>query len=128
VRFVSCQVWWSIRAVPELRTWRQKDCFEFSASPGYRAGLSQTSRQTRKVKHRRQRQADLCEFEVSPVYRVSSRTARDTEKNHVVIYVQKKKKIKPPKPDQTRPDQTKPTDQTKQKQPKPKPNQTKSKQ
>ena len=29
----------------------------------------------------RQRQADLCEFEVSLVYRVSSRTARATQRN-----------------------------------------------
>jgi len=31
----------------------------------------------------RQRQADLCEFEASLVYRVSSRTARDTQRNPV---------------------------------------------
>ena len=32
---------------------------------------------------RRQRQADLCELEVSLVYRVSSRTARATQRNPV---------------------------------------------
>jgi hypothetical protein len=31
----------------------------------------------------RQRQVDLCEFEASLVYRVSSRTARDTQRNPV---------------------------------------------
>jgi len=37
---------------------------------------------------RRQRQADLCEFEASWVYRVSSRTARATQRNCIL----KKKK------------------------------------
>ena len=32
---------------------------------------------------RRQRQVDLCEFEASLVYRVSSRTARATQRNPV---------------------------------------------
>jgi hypothetical protein len=32
----------------------------------------------------RQRQADLCEFEVSLVYRMSSRTARATQRNPVL--------------------------------------------
>jgi len=32
----------------------------------------------------RQRQADLCKFEASLVYRVSSRTARDTQRNPVL--------------------------------------------
>jgi hypothetical protein len=32
---------------------------------------------------RRQRQVDLCEFEASLVYRLSSRTARATQKNLV---------------------------------------------
>ena len=39
---------------------------------------------------RRQRQVDVCEFEASLVYRVSSRTARATERNPVL-----KKKTKP---------------------------------
>jgi hypothetical protein len=33
---------------------------------------------------RRQRQVDVCEFEASLVYRVSSRTARATERNPVL--------------------------------------------
>jgi hypothetical protein len=32
----------------------------------------------------RQRQEDLCEFKASPVYRVSSRTARATQRNLVL--------------------------------------------
>jgi hypothetical protein len=40
---------------------------------------------------RRQRQMDLCEFKVSLVYKVSSRTARATQRNPVS---KKKKKIK----------------------------------
>jgi hypothetical protein len=32
---------------------------------------------------RRQRQADLCKFKAMLVYRVSSRTARDTQRNPV---------------------------------------------
>ena len=39
----------------------------------------------------RQRQADLCEFEVSLVYRVSSRTARDTQRNPASKYTKPKK-------------------------------------
>jgi hypothetical protein len=35
----------------------------------------------------RQRQADLYEFEASLVYRVSSRTARGTQRNHVCVHV-----------------------------------------
>jgi hypothetical protein len=35
----------------------------------------------------RQRQADLCDFEASLVYRVSSRTARATQRNPVLKYI-----------------------------------------
>ena len=31
----------------------------------------------------RQRQADLCEFEASLVYRVTSKTARDTQRSNI---------------------------------------------
>jgi len=38
----------------------------------------------RRKKTERQRQKDLCEFKTSLVYRVSSRTARATQKNAVL--------------------------------------------
>jgi hypothetical protein len=47
--------------------------------------------------HRRQRQADLCEFKASLVYRVSSRTARGTQRNLVSKKNKKTKKQKKPK-------------------------------
>ena len=43
---------------------------------------------------RRQRQEGLCECETTPVYRVSSRTARTTQRN-TVLKNQKEKKKKP---------------------------------
>jgi len=53
-----------------------------------RAGLGQGQGQGQG-----QRQVDLCEFEANLVYRVSSRTARDPQRN-LVSQNQKKKKEK----------------------------------
>ena len=36
------------------------------------------------LRRQRQRQEDLCEFEVNVIYRVSSRTARATQRNPVL--------------------------------------------
>jgi hypothetical protein len=41
-----------------------------------------------------ERQADLCEFKANLVYRLSSRTARDTQRNSVLKNKNKNKKPK----------------------------------